>query len=60
MVTVSMDVGDDEELVLPSPIPMTEAEYDRWDDELWTGEWVDGSVEYFPLHFGHAEFANCV
>jgi Uma2 family endonuclease len=27
---------------------MSEEEYDRWHDEEWTGEWVDGEVELMP------------
>ncbi len=29
----------------PQKLRMTEEEYDRWHDEEWTGEWVDGEVE---------------
>lgn len=48
MVTISIDIGDEEGVTLPSPMPMTEVEYDRWDSEFWTGEWVGGIVECFP------------
>lgn len=29
----------------PTVLCMTEAEYENWHDDSWTGAWVDGKVE---------------
>lgn len=45
MTVILTPPTDSETLTPPPKLRMTEEEYDRWHDEEWTGEWVDGEVE---------------
>jgi Uma2 family endonuclease len=41
------------------PRRMTEEEFDVWDDDYWTGEWVDGELELMsPVSNQHAQLQN--